>query len=137
MANVAEADQLLSLSCMGRWLAAILFAVGLGGTLMSCTGSDGSSRDGGFKPGPITDTITVWHDAHGLYTCPPGSLIGASLPPSCDVDVADRVRLDGAALDQAIAPARPDAGRFVTSVRVIGKVDGTGYAIDVDRATLT
>lgn len=113
------------------------FALAMCGSLVvaGCGGSESPSRDGGYTPGAIEESVQVWHDSDGFYTCPPNTKIGASAPSVCTADASDRVRLEGDAIDDAVSADPPAPGSDNPVVKIVGEVDDTGYTIQVTSAT--
>ena len=104
-------------------------------TASSCSGSDGDSRDGGFSAGPFSKSVSLWVDADGHYTCPPKAWINASAPGQCSADVGDRVRLRGDAVVEIVRTLDPPTpGSSTPYVRIKGRVDESGFEIEVYQA---
>lgn len=114
-------------------LCACLAAIAM--TASSCSGSDGDSRDGGFRAGRFSKSVSLWVDADGPYTCPPKAWIDASAPAQCSADVGDRVRLRGDAVVEIVRTLDPPTpGSSTPYVRIKGRVDESGFEIEVYQA---
>lgn len=93
------------------------------------SGSDGAGRK-------VDQTVSIWVDQNGPFTCPPDSLPTASSPPLCPVGPFERVRLSGHPLFAFLAEAgwqQPsEVGTWVGTARVVGRSVDDGGTIELD-----
>jgi hypothetical protein len=103
-------------------------------TLAAC-GTNGHGTDG-YPTGRFQRTVSVWLDAEGPFTCPPGGSIAKSDPPQCAAPADDRVRLENKPIWAFVATTglSPAGGppQFVGVAKVSGRSANRGFTIETE-----
>lgn len=106
--------------------AALTLSVVAGGCSL---GSD----DAGTK---VDETVPVWVDQNGPFTCPPDAPLTSSNPPTCAAGPFERVRLSGHPLFAFLAEAGwqlpSEFGTWVGTARIVGRSVDDGTTVELD-----
>lgn len=93
-------------------------------------GEDGSAK------AKVDETVRVWVDQNGPFTCPPESPLTTSNPPMCAANPLDRVRLSGHPLFAFLAEGgwqQPSAfGTWIGTARIVGRSVDDGVTIELE-----
>ena len=96
-------------------------------------GCSSGSDDAGTK---VDETVQVWVDQNGPFTCPPDAPITPSSPPSCGAGPLERVRLSGHPLYAFFVEAgwrlSSEFGTWVGPARIVGRSVDDGGTVELD-----
>jgi len=108
----------------------------LGAVLVLSVAAGGCSSgrdDAGTK---VDETVPVWVDQNGPFTCPSDAPVSPSIPPLCTAGPFERVRLSGHPLFAFLAEAGwqlpSEFGTWVGTARIVGRSVDDGGTVELD-----